>query len=483
MAQLLNLIRERVAYIESMVQMTDASTAAEAMRNSKQVILNRINTTAVLSSTDATACLRALRASSFNVVDRNDLATGINQRMARTGTAYADRQGTQSCLKLHHYLGMHHWHDLSNPNTWWSAKLELLVAILMDLGLTHPSPVTITHIVTMTTIAVARGMDLHKINPLDIYGKAQELKTRLRSCRIRSRLPHEGVVINYPNTARELLEANEIVYNHFYKVGTEQEFTAAPCPINETALAVLRSRLPTRSTHTAIASLTNRVMPRSFSRSMLSFLAPQPRDEEQNLLPGLTFFNTKQGANNSGIKMNEGSLAIEDQGYAIEDKPREEHPSLGTWGQSGQHDTASSNTIGANVTPHSIESMAQQVQDVMTSTAKAKPKGKAKGHPKGKPKAKAKPKGKPVKKTITKTPSTSPCPIIKRPAGNFKATFPGVPNKPEAPRDIGNNMRLFTDVGSGAWRVKCDGRANKTFTWKTDPKGAWERLCNYVSAG
>ena len=279
MAQLLNLIREQVAYVESMVQMTNASTAAEAMRNSKQVIMNRIDTTAVLSSCDATACLRALRDSNFNVVDRNDLATGINQRMARTGTAYADRQGTQSCLKLHHYLGMHHWHDLSNPNTWWQAKLELLVAILMDLGLTHPSPVTITHIVTMTTIAVAHGMDLHKINPLDIYGKAQELKARLRSARLRERLPHEGVVINYPNTASELLEANEIVYNHFYKVGTEQEFTAAPCPINETALAVLRSRLPTRSTHTAIASLTNRVMPRSFSRSLLSLMAPQPRDE------------------------------------------------------------------------------------------------------------------------------------------------------------------------------------------------------------
>ena len=106
-------------------------------------------------------------------------------------------------------------------------------------------------------------------------------------------------------------------------------------------------------------------------------------------------------------------------------------------------------------------------QEIMPIAVKAKPKSKAKGRAKGKHASNA----------TKKTP-----PTIKRPAGNFKATFPGVPNKPEAPRDIGNNMRLFTDVGSGAWRVKCDGRPNKTFTWKTDPKGAWERLRNYVSA-
>jgi len=198
--------------------------------------------------------------------------------MMRTGAA-RHRQPTQSCLKLHRLLGAHHWNGLSDPNTWWSAKLELLVEICMELGLTHPSPVTITHMVTMVTLACGRAVEICNVNPLDIYGKAQEVKARLRSARLRTRLPHEGVVIKYPNSSEELLAANDIVYNHFYEVGTEQEFTAAPCPINETALAVLRSRLPTRSTHTAIASLTNRTMPRSFSRSLLSLMAPQPRDE------------------------------------------------------------------------------------------------------------------------------------------------------------------------------------------------------------
>ena len=344
MAQLLNLIREQVAYIENVHEMAEAHTAAEAMRNAKQILLNRINTTAVLSSQDATACLRSLRDSSFNVVDRNDLATAINQRMARTGNAYADRQGTQSCLKLHHYLGMHHWNELSNTNTWWSAKLEILITILMDLGLTHPSPVTITHMVTMTTIAIARGMDLHKINPVEIYGKAQDLKARLKAARMRERLPHEGVVINYPNTANELLAINAIVYNHFYKVGTEQEFIAAPCQIDETALAVLRSRLPTRSTHTAIASLTNRLMPRSLSRRMLSFMAPQARDEEQHAFPALTYYNNNHGAN---TRTNEVTLAIEDrpreQPMEVDNTTLDPHK---TWGQNGQSDTASSNTIG-----------------------------------------------------------------------------------------------------------------------------------------
>ena len=159
MAQMVNLIREQVAYIDSMVNMTDAGTAAEAMSNSKQVILSRIRTTPVLSSADATACLQALRTSSFNFVDRNDLATGINQRMIRTGVARDERQQTQSCLKMHCLLGAHHWNALSDPNTWWNAKLDLVVELCMELGLTHPSPVTITHIVTMMTLACRSAVE------------------------------------------------------------------------------------------------------------------------------------------------------------------------------------------------------------------------------------------------------------------------------------------------------------------------------------
>ena len=63
MAQLANLIREQVAYIATMVDMTDASQVAEAMGNSKQVVLSRIRTTPMLSPADATACLHALRTS------------------------------------------------------------------------------------------------------------------------------------------------------------------------------------------------------------------------------------------------------------------------------------------------------------------------------------------------------------------------------------------------------------------------------------
>ena len=122
----------------------------------------------------------------------------------------------------------------------------------------------------------------------------------------------------------------------------------------------------------------------------------------------------------------------------------------------------------SNATPHSIDSMVQQVQDAMTTAAKPKPKGKA--------------KGKKASKATKKTSPTSPLPIIKRPAGNFKA-FPGVPNKPTPPRDLGNGMKLYTDLGSGAWRLKCKGQTKeRTFTWKTDAKAAWERLSDYVSA-
>ena len=82
------------------------------------------------------------------------------------------------------------------------------------------------------------------------------------------------------------------------------------------------------------------------SRSLLSLMAPQPRDEAHDAPPGLTYFNRD---NTSG---NQGSLAILD-------RPREEHPSLDTEVNSGQNDTESSNKIGANVLRHSIDSIFQ----------------------------------------------------------------------------------------------------------------------------
>ena len=77
--------------------------------------------------------------------------------------AWWNRQPTQSCLNLHHYLGIHHWNALSNPNNWWGkvevldpnawwSKVEVLVELCMDLGLTHPSTATITHMVTMAAL-------------------------------------------------------------------------------------------------------------------------------------------------------------------------------------------------------------------------------------------------------------------------------------------------------------------------------------------
>ena len=185
-------------------------------------------------------------------------------------------------------------------------------------------------------------------------------------------------------------------------------------------------------------------------------MAPQPRDEAHDAPPGLTYFNRD---NTSG---NQGSLAILD-------RPREEHPSLDTEVNSGQSDTEVNSEQEHPSLTHSIDSMVDQVQEDMTTAATPKPPSKAKAR---------RAKGKNASKATKKTSLTVHPSIIKRPAGNFNTTFPGVPKTQRAPRDIGKGMKLYTDVGSGAWRVKCDGRANRTFTWKTDPKGAWERLCN-----
>ena len=170
--------------------------------------------------------------------------------------AWWNRQPTQSCLNIHHYLGIHHWNALSNFNPCGRSKVELLYELCMDLGLTHPSTATMTHMVTMSILCDSERY--YTLNQYFIRYEAQELRSRLNETQeLRPRpLPHEGVVINYPNNAAELLAANSIVYNHFYKVGTEQEFTPAPCPINETTLAALRQLWMARASDTEDAQDT-----------------------------------------------------------------------------------------------------------------------------------------------------------------------------------------------------------------------------------
>ena len=153
-----------------------------------------------------------------------------------------------------------------------------------------------------------------------------------------------------------------------------------------------------------------------------------------------------------GMKLGSKSAIQTDEGtLAIEDKPREEHPSLDTWGQSGQHDRllAMDSMQHNSEVPASRTCILSHVRDADRSTVSYN--------------------------------MAMDFLCIQHGDGFSLHAHESTPGA--APCDIGKNMRLFTDVGCGAWRVTCSGRANKTFTWKTDPKGAWERLCNYVSAG
>ena len=121
----------------------------------------------------------------------------------------------------------------------------------MDLGLIKPSWATLKHIAIMEALCETESS--HALNPYYVYYCSKELKDRLTNRRLfTSPLPHEGVVINYPNNPAELLSCYKYVHDHFYKVGTEQEFSPAPCPINEITLAALSSTVPIRVTHSSL---------------------------------------------------------------------------------------------------------------------------------------------------------------------------------------------------------------------------------------
>ena len=121
----------------------------------------------------------------------------------------------------------------------------------MDLGLINPSWATLKHIAIMAALCETESS--HALNPYYVYYCSKELKDRLTNRRLfTNRLPHEGVVIHYPDSPAELLSCYNYVHDHFYKVGTEQEFSPAPCPINEITLAALSCTVPTRATHSSL---------------------------------------------------------------------------------------------------------------------------------------------------------------------------------------------------------------------------------------
>ena len=64
----------------------------------------------------------------------------------------------------------------------------------------------------------------------------------------------------------------------------------------------------------------------------------------------------------------------------------------------------------------------------------------------------------------------------------FPQKYPGIPKKKIDPQEAGNH-KVYTDINTGAWRVKEIGaRADKGFSWKTDGPASWKSLISYLKS-
>ena len=152
-----------------------------------------------------------------------------------------------------------------DPNVWWGRLLNMIIQTLDQLGLVSPSEPTVMHIVAMVLLAANDNATIH-INPTDAYSKANDIKRELKAVRLRTRLAHHGVIINYPADVETFKQLHDAQFASFYKIGTTDEFEAVPCPIEEHALNQLRMRLPARRSHTSI-SLSSRMHTVSTNKS------------------------------------------------------------------------------------------------------------------------------------------------------------------------------------------------------------------------
>eukprot|EP00959_Pyramimonas_sp_CCMP1952_P300420 6283601-Pyramimonas_sp.AAC.1 len=114
--------------------------------------------------------------------------------------------------------------------------LRALVRRCGQLGLAHASETTCAHIWCVWVIARAPPSMEPMTDAADVLRKKRAIMDGLQALRGRGRLPHHGVVLQYPDTVDELQAQFPAVWESAYGGHT----VAAPPPIDAMRVDILR---------------------------------------------------------------------------------------------------------------------------------------------------------------------------------------------------------------------------------------------------
>ncbi len=503
-AVLVQSLTEQVELLAVQKQAGVPEPAFETMADKcKDAVLKAAGGTAAITSGEATALLKLLLGSHFDMTRRSELIQAINGKVssAMVNQSSKAKAQLQSNLNFHRYVTKKLWDFTADLTNAYNAKLAKWGGLCMSLGATNINEATYVHIVSTWTMAELGPNQT--IEAGAAYQRVRDLKTFVKNERKRIRLPHHGVIINFPKNPLDIKTQHPSIWQIAYP---DEE--PHPCPYDELIIASLRSQLPARRTH---QSLQSRRMPAPF---LQTYRGQHPDID----LPGFRLLGPAAashavhfgplpppyaGSVGNGIARGRAALpasplppalpppetrsllALEDGGVAAESQSAEKEEAAP---EEAEVNVAADQAADAPAAKSkSAFSMAEHFVKLIQSSKKSAKKRPAAANAaetspckKSKVQVKAegakvnvKAKGAKVKvKVACAKPAGKPAKLL--------LPFPGKPKKPCQPL-IHNKFRVYTDLNVKAWRVQRIGdRKDKQCSFNKDPNAAWAKVCQLL---
>lgn len=429
---------------------------------------------------------------------RTSIARAVSSKVTGVKAKKGGKQTTfiaQECPEFQNLGTKKMWDALLDPNGSPSTSLANVAFVMERLGCTNGSSPSWVSAVSCIIGANMTKTGNGAVNPGDAYTLLNRLKKQVRLTSKKTKLPHYGEIKVFPDSPEALKASFPHIYNMVFQDADKFPDNApAPCPLDSLMLSALKSRLPSRSTHSSLSfampsvngfkRLPSLTMPLTNGSGVDGIDLPGFR----LCKPGPTHFASQAAL----MDVDHSQWFAHSVAQAIQHGIAQ-HGGGGVSEQARGAEAAKDGTentcspIGASSSIHklaaqiSIHKLAAQIQN---DIAPAEQKDIA-------PETKVKKAPVTTKAKKASTPKQPCTPSLKRPAAaaehlqnapkKLKApAFPGKPKKQTDPLLV-NGYQVYTDLTKQAWRIKAVGERNdKGISWKADAKEAWNDVCNYL---
>ena len=467
-----------------------------------------------MTPADGTYILNCLQQNFIPADVRKRVADRITSAvMVRHISLFQDPEsGTkQTCLKVYNLMPAGLWKTMQCGKASKQKLLEHVTQFCLSIGLTHACERTYTKIVATVLVArlgreeVATGYQL-------AMQFSKELRDNIRREARRDKLPHFGVIKNYPDDAEGFLEHYPDAFGFAFPCReSDPDNCPMVCPYDEAYICHVASRMPMRGNHRYFKEFNQhaRADPQNSLIYMpngtplhLSTQHLQLADTPQ--IP--TAVSTSLWPSASPKRASERSFLtaqLPDLKRPPQVSPGREPESFGSQADphEGTHADNAKKESEPGADPDLVRSRsAKEMADAILSSRglwkdkkkrNAKTKKKRVNTPKKNAKTPENRVNTPKMKKTTANKNTAeermitPKKTAKASAGSGGGTcnlrYPGKPTSARQPM-VWRDWKIYTDMNRSCWRAKQKGvRVDQAANFRSDPESAWQRIIQIVS--